>query len=315
MASAFSAIVSLQRGAVEDAEADARAATAIDGIAHWQLAANMAALVDALIERGRADEAETELIEAGLDGALPDARPYTPLLIVRGRLRSITARPDDALVDLLEAERRLERSGGGHAGGLDGRAEATLALLTAGQTEEARRRAGDDLERAQRWGTPRVVGRALRVQALADGGRQIIGRLEQAVAVLDSSPAPLELGRALLDLGGALRRANRRADARAPLRRALALAEQCGSVLLADAARRELAVTGVRVPRREHGGADSLTPSERRICDMAAQGLTNPQIAQGLFVTVKTVEMHLGHAYRKLDISSRAQLTTALQPA
>ena len=47
---------------------------------------------------------------------------------------------------------------------------------------------------------------------------------------------------------------------------------------------------------------------------MAAQGLTNPQIAQSLFITVNTVEMHLGHADRKLDISSRTQLTTALQP-
>ena len=140
--------------------------------------------------------------------------------------------------------------------GLDGRAEATLALLTAGHTEDARRRAGDDLERARRWGTARVVGRALRVQALAEGGPQIIGRLEDAVAILDSSSAPLELGRALLDLGGALRRANRRADARAPLRRALALAEAYLSVMLADGTRRELAVTGVRVPRREHGGAD-----------------------------------------------------------
>ena len=314
MASTFSAAASLQRGAVEDAEADARAAIAIDGIGLWQHAAALASLVEALIERGRADEAERELIDARLDAALPDARPYTPLLIARGRLRSIAGRPDAALDDLLEAERRLERSGAGHAVGLDGRAEATLALLATGRRDEACRRADDDLDRAHRWGTPRVLARALRVQALAAGGSQTLPKLEQAAAALQHSPARLEYSRALLDLGGALRRANRRADARAPLRRALTLAEECGSVLLADATRRELAVTGVRVPRREHSGANSLTPSERRICDLAAQGRSNPQIAQGLFITVKTVEMHLGHAYRKLDISARDQLATALQP-
>jgi DNA-binding CsgD family transcriptional regulator len=55
-------------------------------------------------------------------------------------------------------------------------------------------------------------------------------------------------------------------------------------------------------------GLDSLTPSERRIADLAARGMSNPEIAQALFVTVKTVEMHLGHAYRKLGIRSRREL-------
>ena len=60
-------------------------------------------------------------------------------------------------------------------------------------------------------------------------------------------------------------------------------------------------------------GVDSLTPSERRIADLAARGLSNPEIAQALFVTVKTVEMHLGNTYRKLDIHSRRELA-ALMP-
>jgi DNA-binding CsgD family transcriptional regulator len=57
---------------------------------------------------------------------------------------------------------------------------------------------------------------------------------------------------------------------------------------------------------------DALTPSESRVARMAASGMTNREIAQSLFVTVKTVEFHLGQAYRKLDISSRAELTDAL---
>ena len=59
-------------------------------------------------------------------------------------------------------------------------------------------------------------------------------------------------------------------------------------------------------------GVDELTASERRVAHMAAEGLSNKEIAQVLFVTAKTVEQHLGRAYRKLDINSRRHLTAAL---
>ena len=83
----------------------------------------------------------------------------------------------------------------------------------------------------------------------------------------------------------------------------------------AERAREELRVTGARIRRPTSTGLDSLTPSERRIVDLAANGASNPEIAQALFVTVKTVEMHLGNAYRKLDISSRRQLSPLLHAA
>ena len=67
----------------------------------------------------------------------------------------------------------------------------------------------------------------------------------------------------------------------------------------------------LRLPR---SGTDALTPSERRIARMAADGASNKEIAQGLFLSVKTIEMHLGHAYRKLDIRSRRELVAALPP-
>ena len=59
-------------------------------------------------------------------------------------------------------------------------------------------------------------------------------------------------------------------------------------------------------------GADALTASERRIAEMAAAGLSNPEIAQELFLTIKTIEMHLTRAYRKLDVRGRADLPRAL---
>jgi DNA-binding CsgD family transcriptional regulator len=59
-------------------------------------------------------------------------------------------------------------------------------------------------------------------------------------------------------------------------------------------------------------GADALTPSERRVAELAASGLTNRRIAQELFVTTATVETHLRHAFRKLDVRSRGELESAL---
>jgi DNA-binding CsgD family transcriptional regulator len=139
-----------------------------------------------------------------------------------------------------------------------------------------------------------------------------VALLAHASARFAASPSRLDEARALVDLGGAMRRANQRAEARRPLRRALALARECGARALAEEARQELLVTGVRVPRDDASGVDGLTPSETRITQMAAESMSNPEIAQALFVTVKTVEMHLGNAYRKLGVRSRRELPRAL---
>jgi DNA-binding CsgD family transcriptional regulator len=130
--------------------------------------------------------------------------------------------------------------------------------------------------------------------------------------VLESSPARLEHARAMTDLGAALRRSRHRAEAREPLGQGLDLAHRCGATALAERARRELLATGARPRRLMVSGRDSLTPSEARIARMAAEGLSTPAIAQALFVTPKTVETHLGHAYQKLEINSRHQLAEAL---
>ena len=130
--------------------------------------------------------------------------------------------------------------------------------------------------------------------------------------MLSPSPARLELAAALTDLGAALRRGNQRAEARDVLRRALELAEISGAAPLAERARTELAATGARPRSVRLSGVESLTASERRVAEMAAEGLTNRQIAQALFVTPKTVEVHLSSVYRKLEISSRAELARVL---
>jgi DNA-binding NarL/FixJ family response regulator len=84
--------------------------------------------------------------------------------------------------------------------------------------------------------------------------------------------------------------------------------------VLAERARTELLAAGARPRRIMRSGLEALTPSERRVAELAASGRTNRQIAQALFVTVKTVEHQLGATYGKLGIDSRAQLAAALRP-
>lgn len=81
---------------------------------------------------------------------------------------------------------------------------------------------------------------------------------------------------------------------------------------LEERTRERLVATGARPRRASARGSDALTPRERRIATMAADGLGNREIAEALFITTKTVETHLGRAYRKLGISSRADLPEAL---
>ena len=90
------------------------------------------------------------------------------------------------------------------------------------------------------------------------------------------------------------------------------LAARSGASALADRALVELRAAGARPRRTARSGVDSLTPSERRVAALAAAGAGNAEIAQTLFVTVRTVEMHLSSAYRKLAIGSREALAGAL---
>ena len=85
-----------------------------------------------------------------------------------------------------------------------------------------------------------------------------------------------------------------------------------GAAPLVEAARQELRALGLRPRRSAVTGPDSLTPTERRVAELAASGLTNRQAAEALFVTVKTVETHLARVYQKLGISTRTELLQAI---
>jgi DNA-binding CsgD family transcriptional regulator len=156
------------------------------------------------------------------------------------------------------------------------------------------------------------VGIARRAVALAGPLEERQAGLEAAVGVLETGGARLELARVTCELGAELRRRGERSAAREVLRRAHALAAECGATRLAARARDELSRSGARLIREPASGVEALTPSEVRVAELVAEGLTNREVAQALFVSEKTVETHLGRVYRKLDIKSRHALPGAL---
>jgi DNA-binding NarL/FixJ family response regulator len=122
----------------------------------------------------------------------------------------------------------------------------------------------------------------------------------------------LERARAQIDLGAALRRAGHRAEALERLRDGLDVAHRCAADALVEQARGEMVLAGARPRRDAAHGRDALTPSELRVARKAAGGMTNREIAQELFVSMRTVETHLTHVYRKLSIDSRDELARLL---
>ena len=184
-------------------------------------------------------------------------------------------------------------------------------LLAAGRTEEATAAAREGLANLPKL-PPVCRGLVLRSSGIVIGGDEGIDLLRAACDGLEASPMPVEHARALLGLGAALRRARHRADAREPLARAMELAHTCGAQPLVEAAREELVATGARPRRLVRSGIDALTPSELRVAKLAAEGMSNPQIAQQLFVTRRTVETHVAATLRKLDLKGREGIAAAL---
>lgn len=312
-ASLYRARVALLRGQLADAIADAQ--LSLDAIDLHGLDVGrpnaVAVLAHALVERGDLDAAR-ELVQAAGVGTTIETYAQSGLFEARARLRLAEADPSGSLAALRELDRLLGSLGIRNPALSSWRSLAALACLGLGRRDEAILHANDEVALSREWGSPRMLGESLVAAGLAEGGDAGIGLLQEAVHVLASSQGRLEHARALVELGSALRRSNRRADAREPLRLGLELATLAGAAPLARRAETELLATGARPRRIASSGADSLTPSERRVAEMACAGATNRQIAQALFVTPKTVEVHLSSTYRKLGIRSRLELSVAL---
>lgn len=192
------------------------------------------------------------------------------------------------------------------------RSDGGIALGRLGQSERASGLIEEELRIASRYGLARSIGVATRARGLVTGGDRGVELLRQAVSTLEHVPGRIELIRALVDLGAAMRRAGERSAARTVLRRGWDLAHSLNLLALEERTRLELAASGAHVGRPELSGPKALTPSERRVAELAAAGESNRQIAQQLFVSLRTVETHLTHTYRKLEIRSRRELKAAL---
>ena len=316
--SCFRAWTSLSLGELTAAEADARLAVDLAAQSPFMAAIVRYALyplVEALVRRGLLGEAEAQLAREPADLEQSELAEAKLLLHSRGLLRLAQGQAAAALEDLLAAGQGSTTWGFTNPAWLPWRSNAALAHHALGEREPALALSGEELELAHRFGAPLAIGTALRARGQVMGGEEGLALLREAVSVLQPTQGRLAYGEALVAFGSALRRANRRAEAREPLSAGMDIAHRCGAVPLADTAQEELRATGARPRRLVRTGAQALTASERRVAEMAAEGRSNPEIAQALFVTRKTVEAHLGHSYRKLEITSREQLKDVLAEA
>jgi len=270
------------------------------------------ALAACLLDRGRVTDAWQTLQEAELTGTLGPSPPETEILLARMRVRAAAGERAAALADWQDAQARPVR-GAPASSWIESYVVIADVLRANGDTATATSLCAEALEVARHWGTPGAIGEALRGVARSDAGAGAIDTLHDAVTQLQRSPNRLVHARALVDLGSALRRRGERRQSREPLSEALRLAQTCGADGVAEHARHELAASGLKSERHTHQGAERLTASEQRIAEMAATGASNIDIAQSLFISLKTVEMHLTHSYRKLEIAGRADLARALQ--
>jgi DNA-binding CsgD family transcriptional regulator len=299
-------------GRLEAAEASLRAA--LEGPRAWgpgtetPPAHALSLLAGVLVERGDLAGAQ-----AALDRTPPELSADSEgVLLCRCaelRLRTAQGRHAEALaiVDAEGARLRTVRN----PAWAPWRSLQAEALAQSGRLEEARGAVSEELELARTWGTPGPIGRALSLLGALQGD---VGLLTEAVETTrDHSYARLEHAGALLALGAAIRRGGRPREARATLRDAHDLAMDCGALVVAGKAHEELGAAGARPRPVADRGAASLTPSERRVAELAATGRRNQEIARQLHLSQKTIEVHLTSSYRKLGIRTRQELPEALE--
>jgi ATP/maltotriose-dependent transcriptional regulator MalT len=265
-------------------------------------------LIETWIERGRLADARELLERSGLTGDLPELGTIDFLLMARAALAAAEGDRAAAIAELETVGERATRARYLNPAAMAWRSRLAELLAAAGEAERARDLVESEVERARAFGAPRALGQALRVRGkVAEEG---IDDLRAAVELLDGVSA-VEHARATLDLGRALH-ARGDESARAILYGGLDVAHGAGAYALVEQAMEALRETGARPRRPRLSGVDSLTPQERRVAGLAVAGRGNREIAESLFLTRRTVEMHLSNAYRKLGIGSREELPAAL---
>jgi DNA-binding CsgD family transcriptional regulator len=305
--------IDAQRGALKTAEGHLRSVVEICleyGLT-FGLPSAFVAAVDLLLERPDVADIAAMVESIELEPAMARTTTGAYLAAVRGRLRILQGEREAGIGDLRAAGEIFTALRFRNPILVWWRSPLALALPPESE-EEARALVEEELRDASALGLPRAQGVALRAAGLLNDDGRGIELLNESLRMLEHADAPLERARTLVELGGALRRANQRSASRQPLAAGLELAFRCGAKRLTERALEELRLSGARPRRPVVSGPDALTPGEVRVARMAADGMTNREIAQSLFVTAKTVENQLGNAYRKLGVGSRDQLREAL---
>lgn len=312
----FRAEVLVRRGELTRAELDARAGLELAGEGwHTGGTAIASGLAAIQLEYGNLEEAREVLDQAGIigpAGALPATYFVTMGVHQRGRLRLAGGDAPGAAEDLLECGRRQHDAGEPNPAYIDWRSCAALALSRLGDHGRAQELVEEELTLARKFGAPRPIALALRARAALSNAEEGLDDLRKAAGILNRSPAQLALAHVLGDLGATLLQCGQHTEALETLRDAAELAERCGATALTEKVLADLRSTGARPRRTARTGTDALTPAQRRVADLASQGLPNRDIAGQLHVTGRTVEFHLSATYRKLGIRTRAELEAAL---
>jgi DNA-binding CsgD family transcriptional regulator len=251
-----------------------------------------------------------EMVAEALRRARETGSWYTEIraLSVLGFLELSLGRHEAAREPLGEAVARILESGWGQPAYFGSTMpDAVEALLTGGDLERAEQLVEWLEERARTLDHHWALATSARVRGLLHAAQGDTGTalatLLDAVAIAEQLGEPVELGRTLLALGTVQRRANQRKVARESLERAVGVFETLGSRLWAERAREELGRVSGR-PRASQG----LTETEARVAALVAQGLSNREVADRLFVTPRTVEANLTRIFGKLGVRSRSEL-------
>ena len=258
--------------------------------------------------RGNADDCRAHAqraLASDVEFGLRSSAAYA--LAALGFLALGTRRPDEAVAPLETAERLAALGAVGEPWMLLSAPDLVEALAHAGRHARALEVLRDFEARAAAVGRVSALAAAARCAGILDTEGLWEDAFEEAVALHARMPTPFEHARTELCYGERLRRARRRADARARLRSALEVFDELGARPWSERARAELRASG-ETARRRSTPVDALTQQELAVAKLVAGGATNRDAAATLFVSPKTIEFHLGNVYRKLEVRSRTEL-------
>jgi DNA-binding CsgD family transcriptional regulator len=275
----------------------------------FTLQAESLCLAHILVERAEPDAALALAAAARVDN--PTAEYLSTVRHVEGRAELGAGNPAEALLRLESAGAVLDELRIENPIFNGWRVAAVTAAKAAEHPELAELHAESLWAAAENLDVPSARVRALQARAATIDPSDARPLLEEAVALAKASPYRLDEASALVQLGLLLAEEGDPEAARDPLREALDLADRLGAAATARSARLALVAAGGRPRRAALTGLASLSPAEMRVARLAAAGMKNREIAEHLFITIKTVEMHLKNTYAKLAVKGRDGLAKA----